>query len=53
MFSLLPGVGGAWLYIVVDRTFTSGDVDLCAHLFVDHCRISFFCMFNFCGWPRL
>ena len=24
------------------QTFTSGDVDLCAHLFVDHCRIIFF-----------
>ena len=30
------------LYIVVDRTFTSGGVDLSAHLFIDHHHVSFF-----------
>ena len=45
-----------WLYIhvhvVVVLTFTSGGVDLHAHLSIDHCHVSFFSVFNFCGWPR-
>ena len=35
MFSLLPGIGRSryrWLYIVVDRTFTSG-VQTCTHTY--------------------
>ena len=43
-FRLLPGIGRAryrWLYTVSDRTFTSGDVDLRAYLFIDHCLASF------------
>ena len=42
---LLPGIGIArycWLYIVVVLTFTSGGVDLRAHLSIDHRRVSFF-----------
>ena len=51
VFSMLPSIGRArcrWLNIVVDHLV---DVDLCPHLFIDHHRVIFFCMFNFCGWP--
>ena len=41
VFSLLPGIGDRSLYMV-DRTFTSRGVDLRAHLFIDHCCVSFF-----------
>ena len=43
-FSLLPGIRRArdrWL-IVVDRTFTSGSVDLRVSLFTDHRRVILF-----------
>ena len=33
-----PGIGP----VVVDRTFTSGSVDLRASLFIDHCRVILF-----------
>ena len=44
VFTLLPDTGRArycLLYIVVDRTFTSGGVDLHPHLSIDHRCITF------------
>ena len=53
---VLPGIGRArycWLCIVVVLIFTSGGVDLCAYLSIDHhCASFFFRVFNFRGWPR-
>ena len=52
-FRLLPVIGRAryhWLYTVIDRTFTSGDVDLRAHLFIDHQKF-FFIKFHGWLWP--
>ena len=49
--SLLPGIGESqvllavmlWLSgVVIDRTFTSGGVDVGARLFVDHHRVNVF-----------
>ena len=45
VFSLLPGIRRArycWLYIVIDRTFTSGGVDLRSHFFMGHHHAIFF-----------
>ena len=45
LFTLLPGIGRArycWQYIVVILTFSSGGVDLRAHLSIDHHCISLF-----------
>ena len=60
-FSLLPGIRRTkavtlWLSgVVVDRTFTSGGVDVRAQsLFVDHRRVNVSIhMLNFRGWSQL
>jgi len=53
--TLLLGIGRAkycWLYIVIVLTFTSGGVDLRAHLSIGHRCVSFFFrVFNH-GWLR-
>ena len=52
MFSLLPGIRRAMqvflAVLVVNQTFTLGDVDLRAYLLIDHRHVCFFfCVFNF------
>ena len=40
------------LAVVINRTFTSGSVDLRASLFTEHRRVIFFRVFNFRGWSQ-
>ena len=44
-----------WLSrVVVNRTFTSGGVNVHARLFGDHRHVNvFICMLNYCGWSQL